>query len=91
MVSNPIDFRPESEVSLGDLLRSLPPILAGGKDPSDQLESLDLLFEIGTRLWQALLSDTAPPEKLPSKPASASYISCELIRPRRYEIRHLHK
>ncbi len=61
-VSYPIDFRPETDVTLGDLLRRLPPILVGGKDPSGQLEPLDLLREIGTRLWQALLPDTAPPE-----------------------------
>ncbi len=61
-VSYPIDFRPETDVSMGDLLRRLPPVLVGGKDPSGQLEPLDLLFEIGTRLWQALLTDTAPPE-----------------------------
>ncbi len=62
-VSYPIDFRPETDVSMGDLLRRLPPVLVGGKDPSGQLEPLDLLFEIGTRLWQALLTDTAPPDR----------------------------
>ena len=61
-VSYPIEFRPETDVSLGDLLRRLPPILVGGQDPSDQLEPLDLLREIGTRLWQALLPDSAPSE-----------------------------
>jgi hypothetical protein len=61
-VSYPIDFRPETDVSLGDLLRRLPTILVGDEDPSGQLEPLDLLREIGTRLWQALLPDTAPPE-----------------------------
>jgi hypothetical protein len=61
-MSYPIDFRPETDVSLGDLLHRLPPVLVGGKDPSSQLEPLDLLFEIGTRLWQALFPDTADPE-----------------------------
>jgi CHAT domain len=59
-VSYPLDFRPETDVTLGDLLRRLPPILVGGKDPSGQLEPLDLLREIGTRLWQELLHETAP-------------------------------
>ena len=60
-VNYPIDFRPETDVFLSDLLRRLPTILVGEKDPSAQLEPLDFLIEIGTRLWQALLPSAAPP------------------------------
>ena len=61
-MSYPIDFRPETDVSLGDLLRRLPTILVGDEDPSGQLEPLHLLREIGTRLWKAMFPETAPPE-----------------------------
>ncbi len=59
-ISYPIEFRPETDVVLGDLLRRLRPVLVGGSDPSRQLAPLALLCEIGTRLWQALLPGTAP-------------------------------
>jgi len=59
-ISYPIEFRPETDVVLGDLLRRLRPVLVGGSDPSGQLAPLALLREIGTRLWQALLPGTAP-------------------------------
>ncbi len=59
-VMYPIEFRPEMDVTLGDLLRRLRPILVGGSDPSEQLTPLALLREIGIRLWRALLPDTAP-------------------------------
>ena len=61
-VSYAIDFRPETDVTLGDLLRRLPPVLVGGKDPSGKFDPLDLLREIGTRLWKELLPETAPAE-----------------------------
>ncbi len=61
-VSFPIDFRPEMDGTLGDLLRRVRTVLVGGSDPSGQLAPLALLREIGTRLWQSLLPDTAPPE-----------------------------
>src|SRR5947209_19771093 len=59
-ISYPIEFRPETDVVLGDLLRRLRPVLVGGSDPSGQLAPLALLREIGTRLWQALLPGAAP-------------------------------
>src|SRR6266568_2614144 len=59
-ISYRIEFRPETDVVLGDLLRRLRPILVGGSDPSGQLAPLALLREIGTRLWQALLPGSAP-------------------------------
>ena len=33
-ISYPIEFRPETDVVLGDLLRRLRPVLVGGSDPS---------------------------------------------------------
>jgi len=59
-ISYPIEFRPETDVVLGELLRRLRLVLVGGSDPSGQLAPLALLREIGTRLWQALLPGTAP-------------------------------
>src|SRR2546430_779213 len=59
-ISYSIEFRPETDVVLGDLLRRLRSVLVGGSDPSGQLAPLALLREIGTRLWQALLPGTAP-------------------------------
>src|SRR5437764_14067947 len=61
-ISYQIEFRPETDVVLGDLLRRLRPVLVGGSDPSRQLAPLALLREIGTRLWQELMPDTAPAE-----------------------------
>src|SRR5436190_22169404 len=59
-ISYPIEFRPETDVVLGDLLRRLRPVLVGGGDPSGKLVPLALLREIGTRLWHALLPGAAP-------------------------------
>jgi hypothetical protein len=55
--SYPLEFHPET---LSDLLRRFHPVLVGGSDPSRQLAPLDLLREIGTRLWRALLPDSTP-------------------------------
>src|SRR5262245_212915 len=55
-----IEFRPETDVVLGDLLRRLPAVLVGQPDPSHLLVPTELLHAIGTRLWQAILPDTAP-------------------------------
>jgi tetratricopeptide (TPR) repeat protein len=56
------EFRPETDVTLSDLVRRLHPILIGGHDPSGNLSPFTLFREIGTRLWRALLPDTAPVE-----------------------------
>jgi tetratricopeptide (TPR) repeat protein len=55
-----IEFHPETDVTLGDLLRRLRPVLVGGYDPSAKLPAYELLHAVGTRLWQALLPNTAP-------------------------------
>src|SRR5438105_4590078 len=60
--SYPLEFRPDTDVTLGDLLRRLPRVLVGDEDPAKQLAPILLLHEIGTRLWKALLPDTAPLE-----------------------------
>ena len=59
--SYPITFDPAKSFTFTDLLRRLQSILMGRPDPSNQLAPLELLWEVGTRLWQALLPDTAPP------------------------------
>src|SRR5262249_39544836 len=57
-----IEFRPETDVVLRDLLRRLPPVLVGGADPSGQLGPVELLRAVGTRLWRTLLFDGVPPD-----------------------------
>src|SRR5437868_14005680 len=59
-ISYSIEFRPETDVVLGDLLRRLRPVLVGGSDPPGHLAPLPLLRELGTRLWQPLLQGPAP-------------------------------
>src|SRR3712207_5175470 len=59
-VSYPIEFRPELDVALGDLLRRLQPVLVGGADPAQQLDPITLLRGVGTRLWQAIIPDAVP-------------------------------
>src|SRR5262249_54890696 len=58
-ISYPIELRPETDVALGELLRRLPPVLAGGEDPAGQLSPDALLQKVGVCLWQALIPDTA--------------------------------
>jgi tetratricopeptide (TPR) repeat protein len=62
-VSYPIEFRPDTDVTLGDLLRRLHPVLAGGRDWSKKHNPIELLQAVGTRLWKALLPDTTPTDK----------------------------
>jgi hypothetical protein len=52
-------FRPNMDVSLGDLLRHLQPVLVGGADPPDKLNPPTLLREVGERLWRALMPEHA--------------------------------
>src|SRR5437016_4673532 len=59
-MSYTIEFRPETDVMLGDLLRRLSSVLVGGRDSSAKLPSDELLQTLGTRLWRVLLSTTAP-------------------------------
>jgi tetratricopeptide (TPR) repeat protein len=58
-----LEFRPETDVTLGDLLRRLQPVLAGGRDSSEKLAPAELLQVVGTQLWQALFPATAPVDK----------------------------
>lgn len=62
-VSYVIEFRPDTDVTLGDLLRRLRPVLVGRLDPARQLGPAALLQAVGVRLWQALLPEAAPLEK----------------------------
>ena len=56
----PIEFRPETDVALGDALHRLPQILVGGTDSAKQLGPTELLHTVGTRLWHVLLPNGAP-------------------------------
>jgi hypothetical protein len=58
-----ITFRPETDVMLGDLLRRLRPVFAGGRDLSGKQMPIELLHTVGVRLWKALLPDSAPTEQ----------------------------
>src|SRR5918912_536384 len=58
-ISYPIE-RPVTDVALDDLLRRLSVVLVGGADPAGQLDPSALLREVGTRLWQVIVPDSAP-------------------------------
>lgn len=55
-----IEFLPEGDIALSDLLRRVRPVLVGGADPAGRLDPLVLLREVGTRLWRVLVPDSAP-------------------------------
>ena len=58
-----VNLDPEGSFALSDALRRLGPVLAGRGDPAGQLAPLDLMREVGVRLWQGLLPDTAPAQE----------------------------
>ena len=58
-----ITLRPETNVTFNEWLRRLYPVLAGQNDPSGLLSPQDLLRNVGTWLWQALLPDGAPAQE----------------------------
>ena len=55
-----IDFRPETDVSLGDLLRRLPAALVGLPDSAGQFTPVELVDAVGAALWHALLPVDGP-------------------------------
>ena len=59
----PIVANPDASVLFSDWLRRLHPVLSGQRDPAGELASLDLLRNVGTWLWQALLPDSAPAQQ----------------------------
>src|SRR5947209_756273 len=58
-----VSLDPEGSFALSDALRRLGPVLAGGSDPAKQLAPLELMRDVGVRLWQGLLPDTAPAQE----------------------------
>src|SRR6266536_1547751 len=55
-----VTLNPETNVTFSDWLRRLHPVLIGQNDPAGQLAPQELLHNVGTWLWQALLPDNAP-------------------------------
>jgi hypothetical protein len=47
-------------VTFSERLRRLRPVLSGGHDPAGDIDPQDLLRNVGTWLWQALLPESAP-------------------------------
>src|SRR5438874_12050162 len=58
-----VSLDPEGSFALSDALRRLGPVLAGRGDPAGQMAPSDLMREVGVRLWQGLLPDTAPAQE----------------------------
>src|SRR5207248_8167498 len=58
-----VNLDPEASFAFSDALRRLGPVLAGRGDPAGQLAPLDLMRDVGVRLWQGLLPDTAPAQE----------------------------
>jgi CHAT domain len=59
MITYSIKFQAEDEVVLRDLLKRLQQILTGSFESEEQLAPTSLMQEIGTRLWQVLMPNTA--------------------------------
>ena len=59
----PIMLNPEINVTFSEWLRRLHPVLTGQNDPSRQLSPQELLRNVGTWLWQALLPEGAPTQE----------------------------
>src|SRR5947209_14378464 len=58
-----VSLDPEGSFASSDALRRLGPVLAGRGDPAGQMAPLDLMRDVGVRLWQSLLPDTAPAQE----------------------------
>ena len=59
----PITLNPETNVTFSDWLRRLQPVLTGQSDPAGEVAPQELLHDVGTWLWQALLPDGAPAQE----------------------------
>jgi tetratricopeptide (TPR) repeat protein len=59
----PITLNPETSTTFSDWLRRLHPVLAGQNDPAGHDSPQDLLRNVGTWLWQALLPESAPTQE----------------------------
>jgi hypothetical protein len=57
-----MNLDPAASFEFSDALRRLGPALAGRRDPAGQLAPL-VMREVGVRLWQALLPNTAPAQE----------------------------
>ena len=58
-----VTLDPAASFALSDALRRLGPVLAGRGDPAGQMAPLDLMRDVGMRLWHYLLPDTAPAQE----------------------------
>lgn len=56
----PVMLNPEAHFTISDWLRRLRSVLAGQNDPAGSSNPHDLLQNVGTWLWQALLPERAP-------------------------------
>ena len=58
-----IMLNPETNVTFSEWLRRLQPVLTGQSDPAGEVAPQELLHNVGTWLWQALLPDGAPAQE----------------------------
>ncbi len=56
----PVTLNPERNVTVSEWLRRLRSVLTGRDDPGGDIDPQDLLRNVGTWLWQALLPESAP-------------------------------
>lgn len=59
----PVTLSPEISITFNDWLRRLRPVLAGQNDPAGSRDPQDLLRNVGTWLWHALLPERAPAQE----------------------------
>jgi tetratricopeptide (TPR) repeat protein len=60
----PVRLQPEASITFSEWLRRLRPVLIGGRDPAADIDPQeDLLQSVGTWLWKALLSESAPAQE----------------------------
>ena len=53
----------QANITFSEWLRRLRPVLSGGRDPAGDIDPQDLLRNVGTWLWRALLPDDAPTQE----------------------------
>src|SRR5438552_2183354 len=59
----PVIVNPAANATFSNWLRHLSPVLSGRSDPGGKLAPEELLHQVGTWLWQALLPESAPAQE----------------------------
>jgi hypothetical protein len=58
----PVTLNPQA-ITFSEWLRRLRPVLSGRHDPARDIDPQDLLHNVGTWLWQALLPESVPAQE----------------------------